>query len=84
MSGLFDKRSDGATRREARTQKEQQARQKSRIIAISVLLVVALLFVAALFINSNFIRRTLPAITIGGRSFTAAEFDYFYNMAVFE
>jgi len=84
MSGLFDKRADGATRRDARTQKEQLKKRKSRVRIIAVLTAVALLFVCALFINSNFIRRTLPAITIDGVSFTAAEFDYFYNVAYFD
>jgi len=84
MSGLFDKRADGASRREARSQKEHLARRKSRIISISVVSVVALVFICALFINSNIIRRTMPAITIGGIAFSAAEFDYFYNAAYFE
>jgi len=84
MSGLFDKKASGATRREVRTQKEQSARKKTRLVAVSVVSAVAILFAGALFVNSNYIRRTLPAITIGGVSFSAAEFDYFYSTAYSE
>jgi len=84
MSGLFEKRADGASRRDARSQKEHLARRKTRIIAVSVVSVIAVLFACAMFVNSNFIRRTLPAITIGGVKFSAAEFDYFYNTAFHE
>jgi hypothetical protein len=84
MSGLFEDRTDGASRREARTQQEQLARRKTRIIAVSVVTALALLFVGALIINSSFIRRSATAITIGGVDFTATEFDYFYNNAFHE
>jgi len=81
MSGLFEKRADGSTRRNERKMKENKARRKRRTIVISVTSVMLLLFAAALVVNSNFISRTLPAISIGGHSFTAAEFDYFFNNA---
>ncbi|MCL2227148.1 MAG: hypothetical protein FWB97_05920 [Oscillospiraceae bacterium] len=84
MSGLFDKKTDGNSRREARTKKEQDAQKKSRIIAVSVISVLAVVFIGSLFLNSNFIRRATPAVTVGNMTFTAAEFDYFYNVAIFE
>jgi len=84
MSGLFDKKTEGATHRQARTQQEQKAKRKTRIVSISVVSVLLLAFFGALFINSNFIRRSIPAVTIGGIKFSAAEFDYFYNTAFFE
>ena len=84
MSGLFDKKTESGTHRQTRTQKEQQAKRKTRIVSISVVSVLVLVFLGALFVNSNFIRRTLPAVTIGGIKFSAAEFDYFYFSAFFE
>ena len=84
MSGLFDKKAVGATHRQTRTQQELKAKKKNRIVTISVLSALILLFVGALLVNSNFVRRTLPAVTIGGVKFSAAEFDYFYNSAFFE
>jgi len=84
MSGLFDKRTDVANKRNVRNQKELDARKKTRIITVSVVSAVIVLFVCALIINSGFIRRALPAVTIGGREFTATEFDYFFNSAIFE
>ncbi|MCL2201483.1 MAG: hypothetical protein FWB75_05910 [Oscillospiraceae bacterium] len=50
-------------------------------MTVSIVTALAILIVGALIINSNFIRRTAPAITIDGRVFSSAEFDYFYNMA---
>ena len=81
MSGLFEKRADGSSRRIERKNKENKARRKRRTIAVSVTSVLLILFAASLVINSNFIRRTLPAVSIGGHSFTAVEFDYFFNNA---
>jgi len=81
MSDLFDKRSDAAKRRDARSQHEQDARKKSRRTAAIIIAVVAVVFATALIINSNFIRRELTAVSIGGIDFSAAEFDYFFNVA---
>jgi len=84
MSGMFEQKSDKATRKLERTQKEEQARKKSRIriiVIISVLLVVTTL---AILVNSNFIRRTLPVITIDSVSFSTTEFEYFFNSEYFE
>jgi len=80
MSGMFEPKTDGASRRLARTQKEEQARRKSRIIVVSVVTALAILFAGALFINSKYIRRTFTALTIEGVNFTTVDFEYFYNM----
>lgn len=79
MSVSFDKKADGAARRQARIQKEQKEKKKIRIITISVVTVLVLLFAGALFLNSKYARRNLDALTIGGVKFTAVDFDYFYN-----
>ena len=84
MSATFEKRTDGSNRRQVRVQKELQEKRKFRIITITVVAVLAVLFIGALFVNSKFIRRNLPAISIGGERFSAAEFDYFYNNAYLE
>jgi len=84
MSDLFDKRSEGASRRDERSMREHNAKKKTKTITIAVVSVVLVAFIAALIINSTFIRRSVTAITIGGRGFTAAEFDYFYNTSIHE
>ena len=78
MSGVFDKKTDKINRREERTKKEQQEKKKIRIISIIVVIVFALLVSAAVLINSKLLRRTLPAVTIGGVNFSVAEFNYYY------
>jgi len=79
MSGMFDSKQDKAKKKIERTKQEEKERRKSRrfiAIVIAVLLVVSAL---AITINSSFIRRTLPVVTIDGVSFTTAEFEYFVN-----
>jgi len=79
MSGLFEQRPDGADRRQTRALKEQKAKKKTRLIAVTVVTILALLFAGAMFVNSKLIRRTVPAVTISGVNFSAAEFDYFFR-----
>ena len=81
MSGLLDKRPDGASRRQTRVDKEHKEKTKVRVITVSVVVVLALLFAGAMFINSKFIRRTLTAVSFGDVNFTSAEYDYFYITA---
>ena len=78
MSGAFDKKIEKAKRREERILKEQKDKRRTRIIAIVVIIVFALLLSAALFLNSKYVRQSLPAISVGGVSFSSSEFDYLY------
>jgi len=78
---MFEQKQDKAQRRLARAQKEEKAKRRTKIIAISVTTVFAVLLIASLLVNSSFIRRTLPVITIDGVDFTTAEFEYFFNIA---
>jgi len=81
MSGMFEQKQDKAKRRLERAQKEEKSKKRTRIIAISVTTVFAVLLIVSLLVNSNYIRRVLPVITIDGVDFTTAEFEYFFNMA---
>jgi hypothetical protein len=80
MSGLFDNRSEKAQRREDRNKREQQAKMKTRRITIIVTVVFVLLVSTAAFINSRFVRRSPAAINIGGISFSAVEYDYYFSI----
>jgi len=84
MSGMFESKQDKASRRNARTQQEEKAKRKSRIITISVISALVLFSTIAIVINSGFIRRSAPAVTIDGVNFTAAEFEYFFNTEYLE
>ena len=81
MSGMFEQKQEKANRRLVRAQKEEKAKKRTRIVAISVTTVFAILLIVSLLLNSNYIRRTLPVVTIDGVNFTTAEFEYFFNMA---
>ncbi|MCL2820516.1 MAG: peptidylprolyl isomerase [Oscillospiraceae bacterium] len=84
MSGMFETKSDKASRKLARTQKEEKAKKKTRLITILVLSLLVLVAAAAIFVNSSFIRRTLPVVTIEGVGFTTTEFEYFFNSQYIE
>ena len=84
MSGTDARKRSGPGRREARAMQEIKEKRKTRITAIIVIAIMLLLFLGAMLINSKYFRRVMTAITIDGVSFSAAEFDYFYNNAVFE
>jgi hypothetical protein len=84
MSGMFDTKADKASKKLARTQKEDKARRKKRIITISVITVLLVFSTLAIISNSNFIRRTLPVLEIDGVTFTTAEFEYFFNSEYME
>jgi hypothetical protein len=58
---------------------EQRDRKKTRRIALIITAALLVLFAGALFINSSFIRRSLPAITVGSTKYSAADFNYFYQ-----
>ena len=84
MSGMFDSKSDKANRKLALSQKEEKAKKKSRNITIVVIAVFLLVLAASIIANSSWIRRVLPVITIDGVSFTAAEYEYFFNVQYIE
>ena len=69
MSGIFDKKTDKANKRQERTLKQQQQLKRTRTITVTVIIVFAFIFAVALLVNSKFIRRALPAVTVGGTSF---------------
>jgi len=84
MSGMFDAKPDKAKRKIERSIKEKRAKKKSKNITIIVMVVFILLFITAMILNSGWIRRTLPVVTIEGVSFTTAEFEYFFNSQYME
>jgi len=84
MSGMFETKSDKASRKLERTKQEEKKKRKSRIIATIIITTLALVSALAIIINSNFIRRTLPVYTIDGVNFTTTEFEYFFNSEVTE
>ncbi|MCL2627514.1 MAG: hypothetical protein FWD44_02280 [Oscillospiraceae bacterium] len=84
MSGMFDAKPDKNQRKQERSAKEDKARRKSKIITISVSVVFLLFLCFALLINSSWLRRTLPVVTIDGVSFTTTEYEYFFNVQYME
>ena len=84
MNDMFQQKQDKANRKLARLQKEEKAKKRTRVIAISVTTVFMVLLAVSLLVNSNYIRRTLPVVTVDGVNFTATEFEYFFNMGYME
>ena len=84
MSDMFETKTDKASRKLERTKKEEKARRKTRTIAITIIVVLVLVSAAAILVNSSFIRRTLPVVTIDGVDFTTTEFEFFFNSELME
>jgi len=76
---MFEPKTDKASRKLAQTQKDLKEKKKKRIKITIVIIVLVIVSVVAITINSSFIRRAIPVVTIDGRGFTAAEFEYFFN-----
>lgn len=81
MSSANEKnvRAEKQVRRQQKMDEQEQASRSFRRRAIIVVAVVAVLLAASLAINSNLLQRTLPAVKVGGVSYTAAETDVFYR-----
>jgi len=84
MSGMFDSKTDKANRKQARTEKEIKSKKKSRRITITVITVLLLVSALAILFNSNFIRHTLPVVSIDGVNFSTTKFEYYFNSQVNE
>jgi len=80
MSGMFDKKTDKTARKQALTQKEEKERKKRRIVTATICIVFLLVLAVSLLLNSAFIRRTLPVITIDGVDFNTTQFEFFFHM----
>jgi len=79
MSGMFDSKQDKANKKLIRTKQEEKAKKKTRIITISIITALLIFSATAIIINSGFIRRTAPAVSVDGVNFSAAEFEFFFN-----
>jgi len=79
MSGMFEPRSGATGKRDARYQKENREQKKTKKLALIITTAFVLIFAVAFTLNSAFIRRTLPAVSVGSVDFNVAEFQYFYN-----
>jgi len=84
MSGMFEPKQDKMDRKLARSKQEEKEKRKKRIIAISIIAALLLLSAVAITINSSFIRRSVPVVTIDGVNFTTAEFEYFFHSEFME
>ena len=81
MSGINENRFMRDDRRDARSLQEQREKKKTRTTAVTVIVVLAVLFAGALFVNSKYVRRNLPAVSVAGINFSAVEYDYFFMNA---
>ncbi|HHU23354.1 MAG TPA: hypothetical protein GXZ52_08100 [Clostridiales bacterium] len=71
-------REEGLDKRKIAEQ-ERLAQQKRYKRTISIIIaVVAVLLIAVILLNSNLFYTVLPAVSIGGESYTTAEFNYMY------
>ena len=69
----------------AKTQNEIQRDidkvKKKKTLTIVILVCVAILALALIYINTGLFYRTTPAITVGDKNFSVADFNYYYKTA---
>ncbi len=68
------------TQKELQQQKEAQATRKRTILYAAIAVVVVVLVAALLVWNSGIFQRGAAAATVGDRTFSAAEMQYYYGM----
>lgn len=63
----------------AREAQQRKAEKRSNLLYGAIAVVFVLVAVVSLIWNSNILARTLPAVTIGDQTYTAAEVDFYYR-----
>ena len=63
----------------AREAQQRKAEKRSNLLYGTIAVVFVLVAVVSLIWNSNILARTLPAVTIGDQTYTAAEVDFYYR-----
>ena len=76
----FEERSDGTEKRQVRAKEDFKSKKRKKLITTIVAIVVVVLLVVGLVFNSNLFYTGVPALKIGGTSYTASDFNYeYYN-----
>ena len=80
MSASKDKKQLELERQHQREEEARAERRSMRLYGV-IAAVVAVFAVAMLVLNSGLLQRTAAAVTVNGEKFTAADMQYYYNMA---
>lgn len=80
MSASKDKKELELERRRQREEEAKAERRSMRMYGV-IAAVVAVLAAVVLVLNSGLLQRTAAAVTVNGTKFTAADMQYYYNMA---
>ncbi len=70
---------NGPTPREQKRQQEAQEARRRKLLYTVVGLVCVVLAVGVIFWNSGIMPRTMPAVTINGKNYTAVDVQYYFN-----
>ena len=66
--------------RQRQREEEQRAERRTMRTYAVVAVLCAVLGVAVLVMNTGILQRTLPAVTVNGTNFSAADVEYYYNV----
>lgn len=80
----LEKTQGGVDKRAAEAIEKQNAKKKTRRLAIIVIAIVVVLLAVAIVLNSKFLRREFTAVTVGDVEFSNAEYEFFYNNCYYE
>ena len=74
----FEERSDGQEKRQVRARESFKAKKRKKLITGIVAIVVVVLLVVGIVFNSTLFYTGVPAVKVGSRGYTAADFNYEY------
>ncbi len=74
----FEERSDGTEKRQVRAKEDFKSKKRKKVITAVAAVVVVVLIVLAVVFNSNLFYTGVPAVKVGDKSFTTADFNYEY------
>ena len=79
----FEERSDGQEKRQVRARETFKAQRRKKIITTVAVIVVVVLLIVGIVFNSTLFYTGLPAVKVGSRGYTAADFNYEYFSAYY-
>lgn len=71
-------REEGSDKRLIRAEEEKAKKRKSRRIAIIIAAVLVVIALFVIFLNSSIPYRSMTAVEINGKSYSAADFNFYY------
>ena len=74
----FEERAEGTEKRQVRAKDNQKKARRKKLITTAAVIIVVVVLVMLVVFNSTLFYTGVPALRIGGQTYTAADFNYEY------